>query len=585
MKEARLLFIYILFSNLIFAQNFKTWDQASIGENPQYKILEPDSIKPLIDSFNQDYENYRDFVPKGNPSKRNGDLITGYLDTTSYVKVSDSYNWLINNIPLFDTPDEFFKETYYFRWWVLLRHLKKLKDFFVFSEFPQKVSWGDKYNVINCPDAHQIYEARWLNDPEYAQSYISYFFKSGICSIYLYNTWLIDAALALDNVNHDVGFLMDNYSDFCFYENKLRDRNIHNKWGMFWASDWFDGMEYQIDGSGIRPSINSYMYGDAIALSEISQIIGETSDIKKYHEIALDTKEKIQSKLWDEESQFFKTLKNKEGRNWDSITYASKKNLSYYPIDYHKLGELVNVRELIGYMPWYFNLPDSGYETAWAQIMNPNGFYAPYGRTTAEQRHPLFYAIRYKDGPYGKDKKLIEGSAWDGPSCPFTNTTVLVAMANLINNYDQQVIKKEDYFKILENYTYSHYKPKISLSKIKPAGTRPRLGQDYDDITGDWVQAHPNFYFHSGYIDLIISGLMGVHAQNDNVLEINPLIPENKWEYFCIDGIHFRGHYITILYDKDGSRYNSGKGFKEIIDGIKKIALDDIKKVQIDLGI
>ena len=40
---------------------------------------------------------------------------------------------------------------------------------------------------------------------------------------------------------------------------------------------------------------------------------------------------------------------------------------------------LSDVRELIGYTPWYFNLPDKeiGYEVAWAQVTDSSGFKAP----------------------------------------------------------------------------------------------------------------------------------------------------------------------------------------------------------------
>ncbi len=77
---------------------------------------------------------------------------------------------------------------------------------------------------------------------------------------------------------------------------------------------------------------------------------------------------------------------------------------------------------------------------------------------------------------------------------------------------------------------------------------------------------------------------MGIRTQNDNVLELNPLIPNNKWEYFCIDGIKFRGNYITILYYQDGTRYNSGTGFKVIDNGAEKASHSCVGKVQIDTG-
>ena len=51
---------------------------------------------------------------------------------------------------------------------------------------------------------------------------------------------------------------------------------------------------------------------------------------------------------------------------------------------------LRNVRELLGYTPWMFDLPDPQYAVAWKQLTDPKGFAAPWGLTTAEQRHPEF---------------------------------------------------------------------------------------------------------------------------------------------------------------------------------------------------
>ena len=71
-------------------------------------------------------------------------------------------------------------------------------------------------------------------------------------------------------------------------------------------------------------------------------------------------------------------------------------------------------------------------------------------------------------------------------------------------------------------------------------------------------------YNHSGYCDLIISGLMGIRPRSDNTLEINPLVPEGLWDYFCIDEVPYHGHQLAVIYDKTGQHYQKGiraKGF------------------------
>lgn len=51
-----------------------------------------------------------------------------------------------------------------------------------------------------------------------------------------------------------------------------------------------------------------------------------------------------------------------------------------------------HVREEIGFLPWYFGAAaDNGRDAAaWLQLVSDSGFCAPYGITTAEQRHPRF---------------------------------------------------------------------------------------------------------------------------------------------------------------------------------------------------
>lgn len=47
---------------------------------------------------------------------------------------------------------------------------------------------------------------------------------------------------------------------------------------MFYQIDDRDGMEYSAGGSGLRPTINSYMYGDAAALKKLAHRLGKNND-------------------------------------------------------------------------------------------------------------------------------------------------------------------------------------------------------------------------------------------------------------------------------------------------------------------
>ncbi len=234
---------------------------------------------------------------------------------------------------------------------------------------------------------------------------------------------------------------------------------------------------------------------------------------------------------------------------------------------------LREVNELIGLIPWYFNLPDPGYESGWKKLMDPKGFYAPYGPTFAEQRHPGF-------------KISYEGHEcqWNGPSWPLATSSVLTALANLLNNYPQDVIGKEAYFETLKIYTKSHQ------LKREDGKVVPWIDENINPYTGDWIartrlhelaKTDPagakrkgghhrgKDYNHSSYNDLIITGLVGLRPRADDVIEVNPLLPANTWDWFCLDNVLYHGRILTILWDKTGHKYGQGKGLTLLADGQK----------------
>ena len=206
-------------------------------------------------------------------------------------------------------------------------------------------------------------------------------------------------------------------------------------------------------------------------------------------------------------------------------------------------------REAIGYIPWYFNLPDTTkkYEVAWKEIMDEKGFSAPYGLTTAERRHPEFRT------------RGVGKCEWDGAIWPFASAQTLTAMANFMNNYPQTVLSDSVYFRQMELYVESQYHR-----------GRPYIGEYLDEVTGYWLkgdQERSRYYNHSTFNDLMITGLIGLRPRLDDTIEINPLIPADKWDWFCLDNVLYHGHNLTILWDKNGDRYHCGKGLRIFVNG------------------
>jgi hypothetical protein len=203
-----------------------------------------------------------------------------------------------------------------------------------------------------------------------------------------------------------------------------------------------------------------------------------------------------------------------------------------------------------------FGLPDDKKEfnAAWKELVDPHGFAAPFGVTTAERRSPQFRS-------HG-----VGTCEWDGAVWPFATSQTLYALANVLRDYRQSAVTTRDYLDVFLTYVRSQH-----------VGDKPYIGEYLDEVTGDWINGkggRSRYYNHSTFADLLITGLIGLQPRADNVVEVAPLLPENIWDYFCLDGVPYHNHMLTIIWDRDGSRYHRGKGVSLLADG-KEIARSD----------
>ena len=441
---------------------------------------------------------------------------------------SQAAEWMEENIPLFECPQKNFEEMFYYRWWTLRKHIKNTPVGYGMTEFLVNRSYADKYNLIACAVGHHIYESRWLRNSKYLDGIINTWYRGNdgkhMAKMNKFSSWNADAILGRykvdGNKNSLVGIAPELESEYSRWEQSNRLPN-----GLYWQGDVQDGMEESISGGRkkkyARPTINSYMYGNANALSMIGMITGDEAMSMKYGMKADSLKNLVQDKLWNEKQLFFETMRS------DSSA---------------------NVREAIGYLPWYFNLPDNKrYDQAWKQITDVKGFDAPYGLTTAEQRHPEFRT-------HGVGK-----CEWDGAIWPFATSQTLTALANYMNNYSNPIINDSVYFAQMEKYVESQYHR-----------GRPYIGEYLDETTGYWLkgdQERSRYYNHSTFNDLLITGLVGLRPAFGNKVTVNPLIPQGKWDWFCLDNVFYHGKNITIVWDKNGDKYRIGKGFMVLVDG------------------
>lgn len=433
-------------------------------------------------------------------------------DTEHYkqlIENADAGSWLEENIPLIEISDKTIEKIYYFRWWTFRKHIKHTEDGYVITEFLPPVLWGGKHNTIIAAAGHHISEAKWLKCGKKLIEDYTKFWLDEKSYTYLYSSWIIYALYEYCRHTGDFSFGTENLDLLVNYYEKTEKEHMTES-GLFWSIDGNDAMECSISGTntklekekGIRPTLNSYMAANAYAISAFAEKSGEKDIAEKYREKYKNLKEKINAVLWD--GEFYKAIHTGDF-NSPSVSQILPER---------------DAKELIGYIPWCFNLAPEGREKAFLELKNPEGFATPYGFTTAEQRHPRYL--------YETEHECL----WNGYIWPFATSQVLSAVRNLLENYNQDVMTDSDFCEMLRTYAESHTLTENSKTVcwideakdprnnswscreiLKAAGFKPERGG---------VERGKD-YNHSTFCDHVLCGLLGINSENGKIT-VNPKI-------------------------------------------------------------
>ncbi|XID94925.1 glycosyl hydrolase family 65 protein [Paenibacillaceae bacterium WGS1546] len=290
--------------------------------------------------------------------------------------------------------------------------------------------------------------------------------------------------------------------------------------------------------SAYRPSLNSYMAGNSLAIAKLASLAGDAETEAAYRQRGIRLQRAIVRELWDEAAEFFV----QRTRPAFSVAYA---------------------RELVGYIPWYFRLvPDERkYARAWDQLGDDRGFQASMGLTTLERRNPHYM------------QPFNHACLWNGPVWPFAVSQTLTAMANMLHDYKRHDLTPAHYREQLASYTALHY----------DTGSRSALmaRENHHPDERRWLAPAAN-YHHSTYADLVITGLAGLRPRADGALDVRPLLPP-EWHYFALQDIPYRGRSITLVFDRDGTNYRMGKGWMIFCDGERMVHSERVESDRIFL--
>ena len=481
---------------------------------------------------------------------------------------ASSWEWMKANVPLFECPDKQFEQCWYYRWWTLRKHIEHTPVGYAMTEFLVPRSYADKYNLISSALGHHIHESRWLRNYVWLDDILHTWFYGNngqpMRKLDAYSSWTpasIWSRYLVDGRKDSLlSFLPRMKWEYHQWDNHRY--STPQGLGLYWQYDVRDAMEETISGGrrdkNARPSINSYMYGNALAIAAAAELSGDEATATEYR-LRADTLRRLSSALWDDEASFYEVQRPVYDAQHRLLSFKSAK-----------------VREEIGFLPWYFGLApdDLKTATAWLQLTTDSGFRAPYGITTAERRHPLFRS-------HGVGK-----CEWDGAVWPFATAQTLTAMANWLNDYRVRPMlttRKDSNENQWRHVYFAELKKYVESQSHRG---RPYIGEYLDESTGTWLMGdreRSRYYNHSTFNDLIISGLCGLRPQPDNTLVVNPLLPTTTWDYFCLDNVAYHGHRITIVWDRHGGKYHLGTGLSVLVDGIVKGRRPDLGKISIKL--
>ncbi len=459
--------------------------------------------------------------------------------------------WFDANVPFFDCSDPWIRKMYDHRAYVLRKNMLDPK--LGRMQWPTQAEgrWRSPWypNVISYGAGHQVREARWLRDPKYWEGHLRTWAENekpdGVYPSHVtpagpsdgqYTDWITSTAWDGHLVHPDRAFLaaiVDKLAANVRGRQKAYDPDGDGL--LLVDSHWWTGMEYQpsfFAFSDYKPSkdfyqparpvslervdLTAYNYGNAAAVARIYRLLGRPEKAKEFDELAAKIAAAVQAKMWRPEQRFFYSLRADD----DAVA---------------------DVKEVIGVYPFYFGmLPwGKGYESAWASILDPKQFWTTWPVASASQECPAYSQTHWPgDG-------RAAGCMWNGPTWPHANALVMTAMARTLRatrdrNVADSPLKKEHLWALFLSFTRAQYRD-------QDIG-HPWTGEFYNGDTGRWKTAERD-YNHSTWLDILIPELIGVIPRDDDVLEVDPLVPEGALNHFLLDGLRYHGHDVTVVWD------------------------------------
>ncbi len=499
-------------------------------------------------------------------------------------------SWYDANVPYFDCSDPWVRKLYDHRAYVLRKNMLDPKLGRMQWPTQSEGRWRSPWypNVISYGAAHQVREARWLRDPKYWEGHLRTWAENekadGVYPSHVtpkgpsdgqYTDWITSTAWDGHLVHPDKAFLAQVVEKLAANvrgwqkvydpdDDGLLRVNSHWWTGMEYQPSFFSFSDYRTSRDFYQPErtvslervdLTAYNYGNAVAVARIYRSLGRPEKAGEFDALAARIASAVTTKMWQPSKTFFYSLRADD-------------------------DALADVKEVIGVYPFYFGMIPwgKGYESAWASILDPKQFWTTWPVASASKECPAYSQTNWPDD--GRASTCM----WNGPTWPHANSLVMTAMARTLratrdHNVANSPLKKEHLWALFLSFTKAQF-------RNQDIG-HPWTGEFYNGDNAQWKTTERD-YNHSTWLDILIPELIGVIPRDDNVLEIDPLLPEGALNFFLLDGLRYHGHDVTVAWDAPipGSpdRYGDGrKGLDVSVNGRLAASAPGLLRLNVDL--
>eukprot|EP00756_Hemistasia_phaeocysticola_P050982 Hpha_TRINITY_DN26164_c0_g1::TRINITY_DN26164_c0_g1_i1::g.155312::m.155312 len=509
--------------------------------------------------------------------------------------------WAEGMVPFVDLPVGVYEDVvqaYYYRARSYRKHVSLTPHGYVVTEFLPKVPWAGMDNTIPAAAGHHILEGRWLWEETIVDDYVAFWFNAslGRSNVASYTNWILSAAYQkglLVGRQDLLGRVFNSAAEVfrsVYTPKYLTNSTINQKtWRgarVCWRQDdGHDAMEVSISGTGCRPTIAAALFGEASVLAVVAAAVNDTSAADEFGAWARFSRDVVLQQHWNPTTEAFAVIPPPTPH---PVTGAGETLLQCDIASMRPPNATVPVRELLGFMPWYYGraaapfdgplIPPgeagryAGQFKALLESSGDKGFNAEWGLRTAPVSNACY------------NYSWSHGDCWNGPSWPYETSRVLTALANLLNDdfgtmaRNASGMTADEFERLLLQYARQHTRTYAINDTASPPGSGHIFENLHPDL-GYWNNRHIMYssnnsnrdmgddYNHSTFMDLVLSALFGIRAGEVGAwLAVNPLISPTT-RYFAVDHVKYRGRVVSVVWDVDGTRYNKGTGLSILVDG------------------